>query len=483
MAGLTSEGLVIDRQPDVVENLITSYKEVEGLENISVRDDEKFGQQTNILAQKIAEIYELLQAVNDSQNPNKAEGTNLDDVGAFNLVARQGATKSFTSTQHFTQKAGFNIPNGSILENPSTLDRFVTTANIGVNSSSCVKIEYKVDQVLDTTLYRVDVNSVAYTYTSDADATSLEIITGLKASLDAVASTEFITSLDLVNNYLVIEATNNKPLAISTPAYLLSNDITVIGYVESQVVGSINAPSNSVTRMVTSSSVVTTNPIAYTQGRSKESDEDYRIRIISSQSASGKATVEAIQDDTSLVDGVTTAKVVENDTSVTDAAGRPEHSFETIVQGGTDTDIGAAVLTAKPAGIQAFGNTPLVVTDKYGNDRDISITRPVSINLAFEVDYTEHTESTFPPEGAALIESTLINKVNLSQLGQDVIPITYFGDIISAVGSLELLEIRVQVIANQGDAPNPANWQTTKLSISETEFASTTNADVVVLQV
>jgi len=479
MAELTAEGLVIRRQPEVLEDMLSSYQELVD-PNLAIRDDEKFGQDANILATTVSRLEEGLEVVVNSQNPLKAEGTSLDDIGVLLNVPRQPSAKSFTSTQRFTQQNGFILNTGAILENPNTLDRFVTTSNLTITTNACVKVEYSINTVLDSTLYRININDTAYTFTSDGSATALEIITGLKASIDATSPTVFTATLDTDNTYLVIEGVNNQVLKVSTLAYMSTHNVTSIGYVEAQVSGSIDAPSNSITRMVTNSNVTTTNPLAYTTGRDRESDELYRARMLTSQGTGGKATVEAIQDDVTVTLGVTVAKVVENDTTATDGEGRPAHSFETIVQGGTDLDVATAVRVAKPAGIQSYGNTGVVTTNKYGDQKTIYITRPPTINLAFKIEYTEHTETDFPTDGVDLIKASIVESTDQLSLGQDVIPINYFGGIITAVGSLEALIVSVQQITNQGDIPNPVNWQTTKLSIADTEYARTILSDITV---
>jgi len=479
MAELTEKGLVIRRQPEVLASMLSSYQELVD-PNLAIRDDEKFGQDANITATKIAELEEGLEVVVNSQNPLKAEGTSLDDIGVLLNVPRQAAAKSYTSTQGFTEQNGYILNAGSILENPNTLDRFVTTSSLTITTNACTRAEYSINTVLDSTLYRININDTAYTFTSDGSATALEIITGLKASIDATSPTLFTATLDTDNTYLVIEGVNNQVLKVSTLAYMSTHDVTSLGYVEAQEFGSIDAPSNSVTNMITSSSVTTTNSTAYITGRDKESDEVYRTRMLTTQGTGGKATVEAIQDDVTVTEGVTVAKVTENDTSVVDGEGRPANSFETVVQGGVDLDIATAVRVAKPAGIQSYGNTGVVTTNKYGTQKTIYITRPPTINLAFKVEYTEHTETSFPADGVDLIKASIVESTDQLSLGQDVIPINYFGGIITAVGSLEALIVSVQQITNQGDTPNPANWQTTKLSISDSEYARTILSDITV---
>ena len=480
MASLTSEGLVIDRQPIILQDLKDNAK-IDINPNISIRDDEVLGQEYNIISLLIARQQELIEATNNSFDPYKAEGTHLDDIGTLKGVPRQPSAKSFTSTQHFTEVNGYNIPAGSILSNPLTFDRFLTTDVITLSNLTCVGVEYSIDSVLNSTLYQVNVNDTGYTYTSDVDATALEIVTGLKASIDATTPTLFTATLD--TNNLVINSVDSTAIKVTFEAYLTTVSVTGVGRVDAEVAGAINAPSNSITTMVTSSSVVTTNPASYVIGRARELDEDYRLRILNTNNTSGKATVEAIQDDTSLVSGVTTSRVIENATSTVDVSGRPAHSFETIVQGGEDVDVGDAIWVAKPAGIESHGNTPVSVTDKYGNPQTVELTRPTTINLAFDIDYTKHTETAFPADGESLIIAKVVAKTNALSLGEDTIPVAYFGDIIAEVGYLENLVVRVQQITNQGDTPSGGSWQTTKLSVSDSELARTISTDITIQEV
>jgi len=67
MAQLTGEGLVIDRQPEILDNLKeNAQQDIDS--NISIRDDELLGQSYNILALELAKAQELLEAVNNGSN-------------------------------------------------------------------------------------------------------------------------------------------------------------------------------------------------------------------------------------------------------------------------------------------------------------------------------------------------------------------------------------------------------------------------------
>jgi uncharacterized phage protein gp47/JayE len=480
MAELTDAGLVIRRQPEIVEDLLVSYKEKIN-PDISIRDDEAFGQLTNIFALKISEVEQLIEIVSASQSPLTAEGTNLDDVGSLALVPRQAAAKSITTTQRFTEVNGFLISQGTVLENPVTLDRFETVNDINIAASRCVGVTYSVFDVLDSTAYEITINGITFTFTSGVSTTALLIATGLKAEIDGSSPSAFTVTLDV--DKLVITSPNSTTFSSTVPAYLLAESVTALGTVEAINTGVIVAPFNSVTRMVTSSSVVTTNPDDYSVGRDREEDEPYRLRILTTSGSSGKATVPAIQDDVSLVVGVTTALVIENDLNTVDVDGRPAHSFETVVVGGLDLDIADAILTAKPAGIQSFGNTPVLTQDKYGNDKTVNFTRPLQVNLAFRVRYIRHTETNFPLQGNNRIKNAVLALTNALSIGADIIPLNYFGTIVGEVGALESLVIQVQQITNPNDAIDEGQWENSKLPISITQFPRTGLLDIDVAEV
>ena len=60
-------------------------------------------------------------------------------------------------------------------------------------------------------------------------------------------------------------------------------------------------------------------------------------------------------------------QVYENDSNVVDAAGRPPHSVEVVVDGGSNTDIAAQILATKSGGINTYGN---ITVEVPGEDDD-----------------------------------------------------------------------------------------------------------------
>ena len=128
-----------------------------------------------------------------------------------------------------------------------------------------------------------------------------------------------------------------------------------------------------------------------TLGRDVESDADFRLRRIDLLRISGAATLEAIRAAVLNTDGVLQAFVFENPTDFIDGFGRPPHSFEAVVSGGTDEDIAQTLFDTKPIGIQTFrvpgpnGVTELVV-DSQGTSHTIEFSRADNVQMFVEVD-------------------------------------------------------------------------------------------------
>ena len=484
MAGLDENGLTIKRLPEVIEDIVTS--EQENIDpDISTRDDELLGQLNTIFSSAIAEVWALSQAVNDNFNVLKAEGKNLDDLGVLTGTVRQAGSKSSTTNQRFVGNNGVTVLTGTILQNPITLDRFVTTNDITLDVASCISAKYSAATVLDNELYTLSVNNVEYQYTSDGDATALEILNGIKTEIDNDTTATWSATVDTINELLVITTDDANNISIVTITYLLATEVTNSGPAEAEEGGDVSAPANSVTRIVSSVSGLTstTNPDAYILGSFPETDEEYRARILISQQASGKGTVEAILDNVSNVQGVSTATVTENDQITVDGQGRPPKSFEVVAQGGTNIDVATAIWLAKPAGIETFGDTAVVIQDSSGNQQTINFTRPDTVNMAFLVEYTLYDEEVFQPDGEDKIREAVLEFTNDLNIDEDVIPSRYFGHIYDATDGIDSLVVKTQEIANPGDPIVPGNWQTTRFPIDFKSFARTTSVDITVTEV
>lgn len=111
-----------------------------------------------------------------------------------------------------------------------------------------------------------------------------------------------------------------------------------------------------------------TNDIAPIKGRLTQTDAEARTSYTNRVASRGTGTVASIVSLLySDVDGVTFAAGYENYNDTTDAAGRPPHSIEIVVQGGSDEDVANIIWKNKAGGIRAYGKHYAYATDINGN--------------------------------------------------------------------------------------------------------------------
>ncbi len=311
---LDATGLTIRRQPEVLEDIVTSEQSLIDVD-ISTDDDTLLGQLNTIIATSISDQESLAQAVYDNFNPLKAEGRNLDDLAALIGITRITGAKSSTLFQQLVGDNGTTIPIGTILQNPINLDNFLITSVATLDVSSCISAKYSVSVLQNDTTYTITINTIDYAFLSDSDATALEILNGLEALITADATATWTATVDTVNEQMLIVTDDTNNIAISSTTFIGPDEVVNNGSAEAEFEGAVVAPPNSVITVITpvSGLTSTTNIVAYSVGRDRENDEELRARLLVSQQISGVATVEAIQDTLRNLPGVTTALVVEND--------------------------------------------------------------------------------------------------------------------------------------------------------------------------
>jgi len=476
MAGLTENGLTIKRLPEVLEDIINKERELID-SGIITTDDSIIGQLNSIIGSSIAQLWELAQAVNDNFNKNKAEGKNLDDLGDIIGIYRISESNTFGDVR-FTTRDGLTLNAGTLVLSPTTNYRFEVASTTIVSALACVATTLRVVNVNNSTAYTVRINGVEYLYTSDSDTSALEIVTGLKALIDADTDATWTATIELNNDLTITSDSDSEISVVVIPFISVRSAVRDVRVVCIEP-GPISAPPNTVTQLVSANTEVLslTNPGEFSPGRLEESDEDFRRRFNIS-SANGKATLAAIRDNLTLLDGVSYVNVIENETLVTDSDSRPPKSFEAIVLGGEDVDVATSVWDTKPAGIEMYGNTTEIITDEYGIQRTVEFTRPVIINMAIQVTYTIYDEEMFPSGGEEAIKNTVLAAVNALGVDVDVIPTRLFGPIYSAVPGIDNLIVEVQELANPGDAPVVMDWQEARFPIGAREYAQTTLGDI-----
>lgn len=540
---LTADGLTIERLPEVLA-AIEEAERINIDPNISVASDTILGQLNNIFAESIANLNALAEAVYDSFNVQKAEGKSLDDLAALRGITRSPATRSFTNSQLFTGNNGVVIPAGSIFANPVSTDRFNNPASVRLDAGSCLSADLVVSDVRNSTEYSIRVNDTEYTYTSSIAATPTEILTEFETLINDDVNTYWSATLngttltiesDTEERFSVVTIT-----FISISSVTVDGTVRAIEF--GDIVSPAGSITQIVS--IVSGLTSTTNQEPVIVGRDEETDEELRERIQNTGNADCTGTIPSIEAALlNNVSGVSAATASENTfftytvnvssvsgtflageeitggtsgatgtiievidadtfrvnpldldfqegetiTGVTSGATGdideyfPPHSYEVVVVGGSDEDVAQEIWRTKPAGIALYGNSSEVIVDSNGNNRTIYFTRATAVNIAVRVTYTRYDEESFPPTGNDLIRTATINYINDLDIGEDVIPGRLFGPIYNSTTGIEGLTVEIQTLANQGDAPNPGNWQTTSIAIDPNEFANTATSDVTVI--
>ena len=139
-----------------------------------------------------------------------------------------------------------------------------------------------------------------------------------------------------------------------------------------------------------------TNVTDATGGRGKETDAEFRQRMIDSIGNTAGTTINGIEDSLRKLDDVKSVAIVENATDSPDVEGRPAHSFEVYIQGGDEQEIADTIFEKKPIGIQTYGRYESQVTDVAGGIHTIKYSRPEKKYIWVRVKaYVDNDENTY----------------------------------------------------------------------------------------
>ena len=160
-----------------------------------------------------------------------------------------------------------------------------------------------------------------------------------------------------------------------------------------------------------------TNDRAFTGGRKRETDEEFRDRYYASVDKAGGVNADAIrgallQD----VPGILEARVFENDTDAEDRFGLPPHSIEVVAYGGLNSDIANVIYAKLGAGIQTFGEITVPVITSSGSTKNIRFNRPQPVQVYVRIDNLS-TDDTFPMNGRDLIRAAVVAYIGSEENG------------------------------------------------------------------
>lgn len=272
-----------------------------------------------------------------------------------------------------------------------------------------------------------------------------------------------LTGITIPIGTVVSRSDNPDIKFVTTEEKVTENPVTPFALVpaEAQTTGPIQAPAGTLTVLesVISGVLSVMNLEDAVLGTDLETNEAYRLRRAERLHRRGSATLEGIMKSVETVPGVSEVGIEENASPTVDDFGRPPHSFETIVTGGSDALIGAAILAAKPAGIQAYGDESVDVLDNENNSHSIGFSRVTPRPIYLIVDIVPNTTpsegAVYPTDGDQKVVQAILDYGANFRNGQDVVLNLFFTPI-NEVPGVRGITIKAGIAADPTESDNIA---------------------------
>lgn len=483
MAGLTPEGLTIKTLADVISDLeaeasVVFSDLVQPGDLVDTSGGSALGRIIGVVAPSLFDVWEAVQQVNDSFNPNAATGIALDNLIALSGINRlqaaptrsqvvlEGSLNTVVASppgavySSVTQRA-FSIVNPVVLDekNASGCGITVVTATAGQTYT----FSYTVDGI----------NFTNVSIVAAASPTVASILAQLKTAIDASLSATFRTYYQL-NRLFIDRIDPFQTVTFSVTVNMRIEKIRKLGLVTDNSNGPYPAATGSIDTISIPiagwDSVL--NPVAATTGRLQETDEELRERFRNSKFIQSINIIESLIDALKNVPGVTDVVVYENDTAFTDANGLPMKSFMPIVLGGLPSDVALAIWQNKPAGISSVGTTTVQIADTQNILHSISYKQPATTPIYLKLNITD--VGGLPGDAIAQLKQKLAEYGTENYLiGDDVIYSRFYTPINSVPGH--------QVNSfTMGTAPNPVGTSNVVIPFDGVATFSAANVSVTI---
>ncbi|MFP4017562.1 MAG: baseplate J/gp47 family protein [Halanaerobiales bacterium] len=206
-------------------------------------------------------------------------------------------------------------------------------------------------------------------------------------------------------------------------------------------------------------------------GRDRENDTELRERYFDSLDRPGGSTTSSIRANILEETEASACIVLENITMEEDDDGLPPKSFESIVYGGATQSIADAIFEKKPAGIEPFGETSVIVTDDSLNEQIVAFSRATPVDIYFEIDLA--TNSDFPSDGNDQVIENVVDYIDNLSISDNVIYHKVIDVIFDVTGVEDVTTLYI------GTDENPTGE--TNITIDSREVSETESDNVVIL--
>jgi len=419
---VTDEGFQKKTLVEIKEEREALYKNIFG-NDIDLNAEGPFGQIIGIESQIESDLWDALEEIYLSRDPDQATGVSLTKIARETGTNRQGAEPTIVNDAILYGDPLTIVPAGSkVYRNTDSSTNPVTfslTENVTISLSNAKEIQLVIpSDIVPSQAYTVTINSTPYSYIAQGGDTKDDVIDELVTLIDAVTDFDASNLGELLyiiyaGLFFVVSYTSNFDL----------EKLGSIGDFQADENGPISVPTNTLTEIINPVSGwdSVNNPNVGVQGSNEESDEALRVRRIR-ELVSGKATDNAIVTAVANVENVVGTFIVSNRTDVTDSGGRPPHSFAIVVSGGDADDIAQAIFDSQPSGIQSYGSESGTAYDENGQSYTIYFSRPTSIYIWVRVSRDYNTEESYPSDGDNQIKQAILDYADIYiNIGTDII--------------------------------------------------------------
>lgn len=458
--GITPKGFVMRRLDEIYETACKRFKTEVGIDP-SENPQSFMNVLFTIFSDEPSMLWEIFAAGYQNLFPNTAEGIALDNCMQLGGVSRIGQSKT-KYTLACTGREGTTIPVGAIVQTSSFPQRQFQASEVSQISSANWN-------VLDIAPIESISGDITFTFGVVRSSTSGEVgdyDESISVTKDLSVSSyddAFSQIFSVLQNFSdlkkygisvskIADDSGGSVIRFKSSGSSDSFSATLCRYItvvsvtsniafESVDYGSVVLANGTITDIVTTvdgwSSC--TNCIAPIKGRLVQTDAEARSSYTNRVAMRGTGTVLSIASLLyNYVDGVTFSTGYQNDSDEPDSAGRPPHSIEMIVQGGSDDDVAKVIWENKSAGIRAYGSHYAYAVDANGQKQYVEFTRVLDIYLLVSVKIT--SSDGLDDDYVSRIQTLLLDEQ--LHTGQVIRLQKFIRPILESVSGVDFVEIR-----------------------------------------
>lgn len=479
--GITETGLRIKRFDTILSEINAFQTEGFGVQ-VGANTRSFLNVLNTGVADKIAELWELGADIYHNLSPMSAEGAALDNAVQFGGNSREKARSTYYPI-HCECTEGITLDEETLIEsdtNPAI--KFLSAEERTISRSAFNKAKVKVVSTQAGEAYTVALNGTLYSYTCKAQDGPEAILGGLRDLILADEVEAFTASVDSENVLLIIEAADvESENSMLLTDNLTTESVTAIISFASEEPGEVSLPNGAITKIVTAPTgfLSCTNLCGYVAGRLLETDvelrQSYVDKIFSRSSRMTDSIRSAILANCA---GVTAAQVYENRTNETDSEGRPPHSVEAVVDGGSNSDIAEQILATVSAGITTYGSVSVDVPGEDDDMIEVCFNRPTYIYCWFKVTLTISKASLVPANYAELVETAIVDAMSQVENGEDVVPQQQFlPAIYEQVPGISYIDVSIYTTTSASEG-QPSSYPLRSVEITNRQRAMTSSTRI-----